>query len=271
MAEAAADASAEAATRIEQAWSAAQEDLHRDGARQVSDAAAARFIDALLAEPLICPVMDDVDDEAGEAFTPRTIMLGDFETMPLFDTEERLADFIDEPTGFVVLPGRAFFRMAAGAGAQIALNPGVARSETVFAPHVVAAVAELIDATEEEFDVDPDTPVEVAAPTMASRSLLNALTARVVAARSVIDEAWLFSARYGDGETAQTRLVLGLAPAADAPAGELRALSVEIARLWAVAAPESERMAALDVAILRADDRLMRAARQVGLGVALDG
>lgn len=274
-------------TTIDQAWAAAQ-DAHRaslapDEAARLQDRAAATFIDALLSEPLFCPVWDaESSDE--ESIAPKMVERDARDTLVLFDTEDRLASFAQEPTEYVALPGRAFFRLVAGQNVQIALNPDVAPSETLFRSETVGAIAELADAAEEEIEISADAPLTVLPPDDAPEALLRALLARVAAARSLVAEAWLFTAvqeiepdalaeeDLDDDPAAMAfepeemrQLVIGLVGREPRRPAELQDLASELGRIGAAVSN-----APFAVALFEMDDRLLHIARRVGMDVLGD-
>lgn len=260
------------ASALDEAWEAARAaELAQEGD---SDAVAARFIDVVLNEPLFCPVWEDEDDSAEsgaaetgaeEEISPKMIERDGVDTLLLFDSEERLAAYVDEPTPFVALPGRMFFDLARGQGAQIALNLDVAPSSTVFSPETVDAIAELVAAADETLDISADAPLQVGPPANASEALLSALSARLAAARSVAGEAWLFSVSYPaeDGREVQ-HLVLGVVGVEGADGREQRGLAGELSRLGGVLLDDSTF---LDVAWLVEGERLLGLARRFGVGL----
>lgn len=276
----AADAPDGAQTPLDAAWTAARAAQEAAASEAEVDAAAARFIDVLLSEPLICPIWeDDPDGIAPDApFTPKLIELDGTETFTLFDREERMAEAITEPTAFVALPGRAFVALAAQRGAQIALNRGVAPSATLLAPEALEALTDLIRATEEAAEeTELGGGFEVLSPGETPPALLNALAARLTVAKALIAEAWLFAlepvedgAAAVEGALEERRLVLGLLPHANAPAeteGGMRALVRELSRLGGVVMTNWDGAAPLDVAVLERDDAVLAAARRRGFGL----
>lgn len=271
------DAGDEATTPIDAAWRQAMDAQERDGdpseTARLLDGAAADFIDALLSEPLFCPVWD-LEGSHEESLAPKMVERDGVDTLVLFDAEARLAAFAGEPTDYVTLPGRAFFRLLAGQDAQIALNPGVAPSATVFSSETIDAIAELADAVEEETEIMPDGPLTVLSPDDAPDALLRALAARLAAAEPVVAEAWLFTAvqeldaaeedaRMEDPEEFR-QLVVGLAAREPRRADALQNLASELSRIGVAAAPGP-----FTVALFEPDDRLLDVAR--GVGVALSG
>ena len=259
-------------TRIDEAWI--------EAGPTPSDEAAARFIDVVIAQPLFCPIWDEADPEApteaspppgeeeGESIWPKMVEVDGASTLPLFDTEERLAAFVEEPTSFVALPGLAYFEMMAPQGGQIALNLDVAPSSTLFAAETVAAVAEIAAASgEDEIAFDAGSTLTVTAPQDVGAKTLQALGARLAAAGDLLAEAWLFDltpmAEAGGADAAARHRVLALVGAA-AENEELRALGEEAARLAAAADPDAPP---LEIAVARPEDQVLSRARTVGVGL----
>lgn len=264
-------AGADASTRIDAIWAAAP-----------SDDSAGRFLDALLAEGLVCPVWSaqDLLDQQTQAqasggdgaggFSPMTVERDGVETFCLFDSVERLEASDLGASEFVAAPGRVFFQLAAEMDAQIAFNPGVAPSDSLFSAETVAMVAALASAGEEEEMVGGGETVEVLSPeTPPAEALLAALSARLAAALSAgapLSDAWLVTIRRADedGETrARLTLALGVSTGADAESAGLGELARELSRLGGLLAGEG----GLDVALLAAGERALAAARRVGLGL----
>lgn len=264
-----ADSDTHPETRIDAAWRAARTDPE-------SDMAAARFLDVVLAEALLCPVWDDeTSDEAAteppeeqSEVAPKMLEIDGRDTLLVFDSEERLAAFSTEPTSFIALPGRAFFQMMAGQGAQIALNLEVAPSSTVFGPETVDALAELAAAADEELSLDPTGPLIVSPPSGAPAPLVAALAARLNAARAAVAEAWLATLSDEDPAAAgapgaDRRLVLLLRADDAVDPGDARDLATELGRLGASFLEDRP----LDIALVGAGDPILEAARAEGFGL----
>lgn len=259
------DDTSEIETRIDEAWAVRAED-------EATDEDAARFIDVLLAEALLCPVWGEPDAAAAEdaELSPKLIDLGGRETMLLFDTEERMAAFMEEASSFVAMPGHVYFAAIAGRGVQIALNLDVAVSSTVFDAETVDHIAAVL-AEDEIADVDDLSSLVFQPPRAASEALLTALSARLGSAAGAVIEAWLFEiaddgeagdAEEGAEESAEgDRLALGLVIEQEHSAvGE--ALGRELARLAGSIDPEG-----MDVALLAPGDALLEKIRAVGVGL----
>lgn len=256
----------EAPTRLDIAWAEALvgEAEGADPTAIDDDARAAKFVEALLAEPLICPVLDDDDAlDSGETMRPLTLEHDGRPTLLLFDTEDRLAAFIDTPTNFVALAGRSFFRLVKGSGAQVALNLDVAPSSTVFSPQTVDAIALLAEASEEEVEVGAGEALTVAPPSPPSEGLLRAMTARL-AADGRVEEAWMISIASGDDVAPRFDQALALTPRESGV--DLRDLAADLSRL----AGSFDDAARLDIAVAGKGEPFLEAARRLGVGLRLN-
>lgn len=267
-------------TPIDAAWAAAR--AAADG--EDADAAAARFIDVVLTEPLLCPIWEEGEADADGAttarggaadgvgagagddeFAPKMIEMNGRDTLALFDTETRLAAFVDAPTAFVALPGRVFFTVARDQGAQIALNPEVADSANLFTGETVSAIADLADAAEQDVHLEGGPELMVEAPETPPSALLTALSARLAAARSLVSEAILFGVSYpAENGNRRRQLVLGLCGADGEAAEEMRALCLELGRLGGAVLGEDRT---LDVATFAGSEPLLALARKYGVSL----
>lgn len=246
-----------AETRLDAAWM-------RANAPKASDAETARFYDVMLAETLYLPVFDEIDEDTEQGIAPKMIEVEGVQTLLAFDTEERLARFIEGPSNYVALPGRGVIEMIAGRDVQLALNLGVAPSATLLPPGIIDWIWETISAPPDVVELGRGAPLSVSAPTQAPQSLLAALTARLALMSRDVAEAWLFTTSFERDEGGIARhLVLGL-------------------RLWPEAEPRADRLAQelaqlgnsflpvelpFDIGFLNEGDRLLMLARERGLGL----
>ncbi|MEL6979143.1 MAG: SseB family protein [Pseudomonadota bacterium] len=262
-------------TRLDALWRAA-----RSGDEGPDDAGAGRFLDALLAEGLLAPLAAGPEEpprSGGDAAEMAPLLIEPLDGAPtlcVFDAVERLAESAYAGSEFIAAPGRAFFAAAAQAGAQLALNPGVAATDPVFSAETVSMIAALSLAAEQEELVGADEAIEILSPAPPSEAMLAALGARLAAAAEsfsgLLTGAWLVDvARGGEpggaAASAPRRLTLTLAAAegAEADSAAFGALARDLSRLGGVLAPDD----GLDVAILQEGERALAAARAVGVGL----
>ena len=257
-------------THIDHAWRAAQQSTASDADRvEMADEATAAFVDVVLAAHLACPVWDDENGEppSQDRAQPKLIPQEDGEALALFDSEDRLADYLDAPSAFIALPGHTFFELAAQHGLAIALNPGVAPSAMTFSSATVIAVAELVAAAESAGDAQSDGLIEARAPKDAPPALLTALQARLAAARGLASEGWLFEASMKEGD--QPALVLGLVAPVGAEPEALRRLSVELSRLGSALLNNIQGVdREMNVALFAEGDAALERIRSVGFGMS---
>lgn len=266
-------------TVIDQAW-AATRDAHAAGlsdqeAERRQDRAAGAFIEALLSETLYCPVWEH-DAEGG--LQPITIEIAGRDAVLLFDTLERMTRYLREDADFEAWAGGDYFSLIAGDDeVQIALNPEVAPSATLFSPDTIEAIAELADAAEEEGEMLVDAPLSILPPDEASADLRLALSARIASARDVVAEAWLFTAAHpieecvDDDEEAfdvaaedldeARQLFVGLTAETPRRPAELQTLAADLDRIGAA----SSGGRPLGVALFEPEEGILRLARGVGV------
>ncbi len=220
------------------------------------DAAMAAFYDALAATMLYMPI--EGDPEKDEA-SPMALELEGGPTVLVFDTEERLAEFVDNPTGYAAAPGRTVIEMAARAGAQIGVNLGPSPSATLLPVDVVSWIAEALTTPVEIRDL---SSVLLSAPKSPEAALLEALAGRLAEFSDVVAEAWLVSAEAGEGPIG---LALILLPQDGVSTdGLAEALAEGIARAVQHATPGE---APPDLALVEEDAKPLDIARRVGIGL----
>lgn len=224
-------------TPLDRAWTAAAAD----------ETALPRFWDMLAASELFLPI--DPETLTGGAPQPLLFPVEGVETALAFDTEERLAGFMEGGTAHLTLSGRAVVGMFAGSGVQLGLNLGEAPSATILPAAALdwaaAALAQPVEAS--AGGIERLTP-----PAAATPELLAALDAKLNALGPAVAEAWL----CGHGEGLILMLAMRAAGAEEAAVAAL----AETARFSGGDAP------AYDIAVLGAGDARLEAARRMGLG-----
>lgn len=216
-------------------------------AAEADEAAWPRFVAAFAGTPL--HLVLEGEAEAGAPLRPRIFPL---ETGPValaFDSDDRFAGAIHEPTASVILTGAEIAaRLSAdGAGIGLALNPGAGGAETVLEPATLAWIAEaaVSEAAERVAGIAP--------PEAPDPALLEALGSRIEIHAERLAGAWLTASDDG------LLLVLEAAPGADAgPA------AADLARIGQ-AATESPFAATI------AGGTLADAARRQGIGLLAGG
>ena len=149
----------------------------------------------------------------------RPLLLGteDGQVALVFDTEDRLAGFSDQPVPYLALSGRRIVSMLDGSGVSLGVNLVGAPSAIVLPPEVLSWISEM-QAGEVSTDVLPD---QVFAPKQASERFLVAVDERLTTLAGLAEKAYL----VGVGEGA--KLMLALTGVPDAAQNEVLRLLAE--------------------------------------------
>ncbi len=222
------------------------------------ESAMAAFYDALAATMLYMPIEGDPESED---VSPMALELEGGPTVLVFDTEERLAEFVEKPTGYAAAPGRTVIEMAARAGAQIGVNLGPSPSATLLPVEVVAWIAEALTTPVEIRDL---SQVLLSAPVSPEAALLQALAERLAEFSDVVAEAWLVSAETSEGPAGMALILSPQAGVATEDGGLAEALAEGIARAVQFATP-GERPP--DLALVEEGAKPLEVARRVGIGL----
>ncbi|RMF36414.1 MAG: SseB family protein [Alphaproteobacteria bacterium] len=124
-----------------------------------------------------------------------------------FDTEERLAGFVDAPSPYLALSGRRLIAMLAGRDLALGLNLQVSDHPALLPPEALGwAAAELTGTPQDALaQATRVGPPEIAA------GLLEALSARLDAVPGGFGEAWLARLDYREGDSATVLALTGVA------------------------------------------------------------
>jgi len=229
----------------------------------------AGFYDALFAATVFLPIDRAYDDDGNESeaaassIEPIFYEVEDAPTILIFDTEERLAIWTDEPIDYVGLTGRQLFEMFDG-GQQVALNIGVAPSSIVIPAEMVTWLHERAAEAGESDEIPVGTALEVTAPPHLDTEVIARIAARIAGLRREIDEAVFFSLGTDAGQDeAERRVVLGVAVSQQG----LRDAEAVAEALAETARGAFDGMRPVEVALLSANSPLMEKARSVGLNL----
>ncbi|WP_420860491.1 SseB family protein [Algirhabdus cladophorae] len=113
----------------------------------------------------------------------------------IFDTEERLVDFVGQATPYAALSGRVVVQMLAGQGLGLGLNLGGAPSETLLD---AAAVDWLAEQVQPEPSEAQDIPQEIAPPHV-PEAIITALDGKLAGAAGLARSAYLVQVHYKSG------------------------------------------------------------------------
>ena len=152
--------------------------------------------------------------------TARPLLLGTEEGQValVFDTEERLAGFSDQPVPYLALSGRRVVTMLAGSGVSLGFNLVGAPSAIVLPPDVLDWIGETI-AGEVSADALPE---QIFAPRQASERFLVSLDERLATLTGLAEKAYLVGAGAG------TELMLGLTGVPDAAQDQVLRVLAEV-------------------------------------------
>lgn len=201
-----------------------------------------------------------LEAEAGpEALRPVVYDLDAGRFAVAFDRADRLAGFLDAPTPYAAMAGRRLAAALAGRGLGLALNPGVAASETLLSAAEIDWLAGVAAAASAE-PAGPARAREIGPPRGAEPALVAALAEKLAAMAGRIEAAWLAAVRLEDGAE---RLTLGIAGAPEAAQDAIAAAITEAARFSGVEG------AAVDVAFLDPDAPAGAAFARAGLVLAV--
>ena len=236
-------------TALDRAWMTANAEL-------AGDAEMPRFYDIFAATELFL-LIDPETLEDGQTPRPLTFPVEGAETALIFDTEERLASFMEDGAAHLTLSGRAVISMFKGAGAQLGLNLGEAPSATILPAAAIDWAAEALAQPIETTEIG-DAVLTV--PRAVMPDLLQALDGKLASMGAVVAEAWLcgLGASAGRGKPQPMVLCVCLR--------EARAEQPVVSALAETARFTGGDRPAFDIAVLPQGDAKLAAARKVGLG-----
>ncbi len=191
---------------------------------------------------------------SGDAAQPLVMETSDGSLVLVFDLEERMAAFSDEPSDYVSLSGRRIAKMLSGQGLAIGLNLGDAPSAMVLPVDAVDWLAAVAIGDDKVVEAKP---LEISKPVGVPETLVAALDGKLANMGGVVSAAYLVSARYEGGENGHMLALVNVPEAAKAGVSE--ALS-EALRFSGVEAGQ------LDLAFMPADDSHLESFMRAGLG-----
>ncbi len=190
--------------------------------------AAARFHERLLAGWLSV-VLAAEPEQGAEAVRPEVFDVEEGRFVLAFDSDGRMAAFLDRARPSAGLSGRSLIAMLAGRGLGIALNLGEAPSATLLPAETIDWLA---DRLREAALVEIDTGLDwVGPPLDAPAALIDGLGRRITAFGPTIGMAVLVASRSGDAEPALTLAVSG------APEAARAAIAAAVAEAAAICGP----------------------------------
>lgn len=233
-------------TALDRAWAQANDETAGDGGMS-------RYYDTFAATELFL-LIDPASLEGATTPQPALFPVEDIDTALVFDTEERLAAFMEDGAAHLTLSGRAVIEMFAGKNVQLGVNLGDAPSATILP---TAAVDWAASALRQPIEAALDQAVTLTLPRGVLPTLLTALDAKLAGMGAVVAEAWLCGT--GGGRRSEGLVLCLVMRVEDAEQAAVAALA-ETARF------AGGDKAAFDIAVLAPDDARLASARKVGLG-----
>ena len=220
-------------------------------AMQNDEANAPAFYARFLETELFLLLEGEVAEDAAQ---PLIMETSDGPLVLVFDLEDRMAAFNEQPSDYVALSGRRIAKLLSGQGVAIGLNLGDAPSAMVLPVEAVdwLAAAAIGDDTEVEAK-----PMEIGKPVGVPEALVAALDSKLANMGGVVSAAYLVSARYETGESGHMLALVNVPESAKTGVSE--ALS-EALRFSGVEAGQ------LDLAFLTPDDPHLERFIRAGLG-----
>lgn len=238
-----------AETPLDRAWATANAEL-------AGDAEMARFYDIFAATELFLLIDPDTFAD-GATPKPLTFPVEGAETALVFDTEARLAGFMEDGAAHLTMSGRAVISMFKGTSAQLGLNLGDAPSATILPAQAIDWASEALTQPIETTEIG-DAVLTV--PRAVMPDLLQALDGKLAGMGAVVSEAWLCGLGASAGRGKPQPMVLCVCLRERAAEQSVVSALAETARFIGGDAP------AYDIAVLPSGNAKMEAARKVGLG-----
>lgn len=215
------------------------------------DAARLRFFERLAESELFLMLAEDASDD--DQITPEVFDLGDARYVLVFDREERLSRFADQPTPYVALSGRVIAGMLAGQGIGLGVNLDVAPSAILLPDTAVAWLKDTLDHTPDEVAAHI---AEVFPPAGLPESLISALDGKLATAMGLAHCAYLVGIAYDSGARGHLLAFVGAVPEAQEALAKAAAEALTFSGIEA---------GAMDVGFFRASDPLTASMERVGL------
>lgn len=157
------------------------------------DAARLRFYERLADAELFLLLSKDVE---GDSISPEMFDLSDHSFVLVFDTEERLSDFVGKPAPYAALSGRVIASMLATQNIGLGVNLEVAPSSILIPPDALAWLTDTLTHAPDEVEA---TPSEFSAPSGLPEILISALDQKLSTAAGLAKTAYLVGVTYNTG------------------------------------------------------------------------
>ena len=214
------------------------------------DAARLRFYERLADAELFLLLSKEPE---GESIAPELFDLSDHSFVLVFDTEERLAEFVGKPAPYAGMSGRVIASMLAGQNIGLGVNLEVAPSSILIPPDALAWLAETLTHAPNEVEA---TPAAFTAPSGLPENLIAALDQKLSTAAGLAKMAYLVGVSYDSGVSSH---MLGFVDAIPNAQGALAKAVSEALTFSGIEA------GALDVGFFEASDPVAAQLARVGL------
>lgn len=214
------------------------------------DAARLRFYERLADSELFLLLSKEPEDDR---ISPELFDLSDHSFVLVFDTEERLAEFVGKTAPYAGMSGRVIASMLAGQNIGLGVNLEVAPSSILIPPDALAWLADTLTHAPDEVEA---TPSEFTAPSGLPETLISALDQKLSTAAGLAKIAYLVGVSYDSGVKSH---MLGFVEAIPDAQGALAKAVSEALTFSGIEA------GALDVGFFEASDPVAAQLARVGL------
>ncbi len=214
------------------------------------DAARLRFYERLADVELFLLLSKEA---AEDKIAPEVFDLSEHRFVLVFDTEERLSQFVGKPAPYAALSGRIIAAMLGGQGIGLAVNPEVAPSAILIPPEALGWLTETLTHVPDEVAARAES---FEAPVGLPEVLLTALDQKLATAVGLATYAYLVGVTYDTGAKGH---LLGIVDAVDAAQGALAKAVSEALTFSGIEA------GALDVGFFASSDPVAAQLARVGL------
>ena len=173
-----------------------------------SDIARLRFYERLADAELFLLLEAEA---VGDQVSPTVLETASGPCVMVFDRAARLAEYAGGAQEYVALSGRAVAQMLGGQDLGLALNIGVATSETILPPEAVGWLLDTLDNPAEEVNARIE---ELVPPRGLPESLIEAIDAKLATATGMAISAWLVGVVYQGGGRGHLLAFVGAIPRA---------------------------------------------------------
>lgn len=215
-----------------------------------NDAARLRFYERLADAELFLLLKTE---SQGDSIAPEVFDLSDHSFVLVFDTEERLADFVGATAPYAAISGRVIASMLAAQNIGLAVNLDVAPSSILIPPESVAWLADTLTHTPDTVEARPESFVP---PSGLPETLITALDQKLSTAAGLARFAYLVGVTYDGG--VQSHMLLFVDAIPDAQSALAKAVSEALTFSGIEAG-------ALDVGFVQASDAVAGQIARVGL------